>query len=923
MKKLVLFYALLSGVMLCGAALENWSGPKPVIDGKLTEAGWKKGTKITDLKPFESENRKAGGPPTVFMVRKDSKYLYIGADCSEPNMGNLRMDAPIWTGDGIEFLCCPTGKPDEYYQFRVNATGLFASMFYAESGNIRPDPFMPVWEQAVSCRKDGWSVEIRIPWHAFYMTSPRSWSSTWKVNFARERRKPLQRTCWSPQRDSFNETTKYRSISGFPQKTPDMDIYIKPPAAEVTGVIKGKYRSDLIVEIISAVAGDFAVAGNCFKRQQLSLKAGVNTFRINEVVFDKTGRNYVSVNLLKNGHLIAGRSSYAQVEYEPVRVKLAVPAYRDTFYPGDKADFVKGTVSAGIANPVKLEAALDNGKGRTFSFKGGTASFELPVAGMSDGDHVLNFKITVKDGKSVSKQMRLRKFSKAPENRKAAWVVNGQLVVNGKPWIPRFIYAHYWHAGKAMAEKTDKDDLAVTGVLQRYQKLIDPKRMPRYNKGENFTRDVKPGKTITEALRKRIMNLRDQDFLYYFLFDEPECTSTSPVYLKHIYEMVKELDPWHPVLIPTRSPEMYVDCADVLVPHPYIGPSFDGRGGRYLGKTMDRVRDYIKAVPNMGRIDKVVGLTGQFFSYKNLSAYADYPTFSELEAQVWTSVANGGRWFYNYAYHDLGDRPVIYEGTRYLFTSMRALESFFCTAEKLPLKSAGNGDKFDAVLWKNGGVSALLIVNLLPEKQKVSVSSAALKKVSVWHIFRQGKTLAGKQDKFTFDLAPYECLFMTSEKMDANLPLRSKSIETIAKQEKERLSRPNILLEKGKDVEFDTSVPMRSQLGIRNKLFDGTRDVWAWAHLDYKTQPYIVMSFPEFVPKFRKLRLYGTPLSQNITVELRKAGTWRKYLPKKVRQEKYMMEYDFGEQLKTVRIRLTFPKITRKQHLEIYEIELE
>ena len=132
MKKISLFSVLVSSFLLCGTTLENWSGPKPVIDGKLTENGWKKGTKITDLKPFESENRKAGGPPTVFMVRKDRQYLYIGADCAEPDMKSLRMNAPIWTGDGIEFLCCPSGKPDEYYQFRVNATGLFASLSAAE-----------------------------------------------------------------------------------------------------------------------------------------------------------------------------------------------------------------------------------------------------------------------------------------------------------------------------------------------------------------------------------------------------------------------------------------------------------------------------------------------------------------------------------------------------------------------------------------------------------------------------------------------------------------------------------------------------------------------------------------------------------------------------------------------------------------------
>ena len=140
MKRFLLAFSLLSGSLFAGATIENWTGRRPVIDGKLTENGWKKGTKITDFKPFIAENRKSSGVPTVFIVRKDANNLYIGVDCTEPNMKNLRMNAPIWTGDGIEFFCCPSGKPDEYYQFRVNATGLFASMFYAESGNIRPDP---------------------------------------------------------------------------------------------------------------------------------------------------------------------------------------------------------------------------------------------------------------------------------------------------------------------------------------------------------------------------------------------------------------------------------------------------------------------------------------------------------------------------------------------------------------------------------------------------------------------------------------------------------------------------------------------------------------------------------------------------------------------------------------------------------------
>ena len=40
----------------------------------------------------------------------------------------------------------------------------------------------------------------------------------------------------------------------------------------------------------------------------------------------------------------------------------------------------------------------------------------------------------------------------------------------------------------------------------------------------------------------------------------------------------------------------------------------------------------------------------------------------------WCELVRGAKVMFPYAYHDLGDRPQLYEGTRYMFESIEALE---------------------------------------------------------------------------------------------------------------------------------------------------------------------------------------------------------------------------------------------------------
>ena len=199
-------------------------------------------------------------------------------------------------------------------------------------------------------------------------------------------------------------------------------------------------------------------------------------------------------------------------------------------------------------------------------------------------------------------------------------------------------------------------------------------------------------------------------------------------------------------------------------------------------------------------------------------------------------------------------------------------------------------------------------VNLLDKAQKVTVQSNTLNSIPIWHKFREKQQIKGNTNTLSFNLKPYPCMVLSSKVFDSKLPTRQEVISKIAKLEKIRLSRPNILLGKGLDIEISTSNTPRSTLGMQNKLFDGTLDMLAWQHVNKKTSGFIDMLFPKFVPQFSKVRIWGNPANKNIKISIRKAGRWQNPKPKKVTQGKWFVEFDYGTMLRTIRMKIEFPK---------------
>ena len=107
----------------------------------------------------------------------------------------------------------------------------------------------------------------------------------------------------------------------------------------------------------------------------------------------------------------------------------------------------------------------------------------------------------------------------------------------------------------------------------------------------------------------------------------------------------------------------------------------------------------------------------------------------------------------------------------------------------------------------------------------------------------------------------------------------------------------------------------------RNKLFDGTLDMLGWQSARWGKEHWYELNFRKNPPKFSKIGLYGHNMGVP-AVKIWKFGEWKNLTPKKTENAPNHILFDFGEELKSVKVRIDFRKIKRNQTVELYEIEL-
>ena len=879
----------------------------PVIDGKLDDACWRDAKWESDFRRLAAYAKVEGAvPETKFAFAADEHNLYFAARCVEEDIEKVRAHkvVPVWFGNNVEIFLSPSGRTDDFYHFALSPnTDRVLASYYAESGGIQPDPYSPAWQHACVFDGNGWTAELAIPFSAFYMTRNADWSGTWIANVARTFQRPYTLASWAPLEIGFHEPQNFRKVGGIPMRPASDDLAVRTATAEMEGSAADGIRGMLRLDAFAALAGEYEVETSSGAKEKVVLKSGDNIVSV-PCVYKGNGRfpTHIVLRNLATGTVFE-RDYPVVVDYRPIRVKFTVPQYRDNFYPGQCTDEVKGRLTVAGGAKAKLTFEGPGFATRTAEIDG-EGDFAFDTKGFEKGEAWL----TVETGE-LKERFRVRNL---PETgHRMIWIENGNLMVNGKPRIRRNIYAERFSVGREMNRKLDRDleSFALTrdfGAVTIEIVRLDPGKFKA--EAKEATRDAMPCAEFMRKVEEVYEKNKDRDFGCYYIADEPECRGLSPIWLRHVYERIAELDPYHPVFLSSRAGRMYTECADWFETHPYLNCGWTADGRRRYGNHPKDVGRFIEAFGLADRPDKCVGFLPTCFAYRWSSFVNDYPTFDEYVLHLWCGLMHGAQSLYPYAGHDIGDRPSTYNGVRYGFQSVAALEDFLTVAKRTKLTTPADTE---AMLFElPDGEKLLVVANYTDRPQTVRLDGVS----GSFREFRGNRIF-----NHEISLRPLETFVSTTKPRDEGLEPLAAVRARVDREEAARKGRDNQLRGRYETTEFKSNLKS-SHSGKYYKLIDGTLDVLA--RMARGAEPtWMEIECKDYAPTFDRLLVWGDGVKE-VRASVFADGAWTP-LDAKVTHDGLKTELVFDGRRTANRFRLDFP--ADKKHpvdFELYEIEI-
>ena len=278
------------------------------IDGVLSESVWKTAGSggFTQRDPLDGQ---PATEPTIVWVVFDTKYLYVAARLadSEPSkiVGRLgRRDEEV-ESDWFYFGVDPYYDRRSGYYFGVNPSGSILD------GTLSNDEAMDatwdgIWQGAASLDRDGWTVEIRIPFDQLRFKKQDVY--VWGVNFVRDIKRKNEESyfAWVPKEES-GVVSRFADLTG------------------LSGIAAGRR---LEISPYAAAQAEFSPEepGNPFRTgRELAASAG----------FDLKGG--LSSNLTLD---LSVNPDFGQVEVDPAVINISD---QETYYQEKRPFFIEGS----------------------------------------------------------------------------------------------------------------------------------------------------------------------------------------------------------------------------------------------------------------------------------------------------------------------------------------------------------------------------------------------------------------------------------------------------------------------------------------------------------------------------------------------------------------------------------------------------
>jgi len=186
----------------------------PRIDGRMDEQVWQNLPLLTGFIQYMPHNGQAASQDTEARIGYDDRAFYIGVLCLDTDHDQIgrelrpRDDYGDMNSDLLSVLINPYNDSLNSFYFVVSAAGVQADSKF--SGDTSDQRWDAVWESAVAITREGWTVEIRIPFSTLRFSS--RMVQDWGVNLWRWIARNREWSCWNPVRREIQGWQKQNGV---------------------------------------------------------------------------------------------------------------------------------------------------------------------------------------------------------------------------------------------------------------------------------------------------------------------------------------------------------------------------------------------------------------------------------------------------------------------------------------------------------------------------------------------------------------------------------------------------------------------------------------------------------------------------------------------------------------------------------------
>ena len=770
------------------------AGKVPFIAGF---GGDPKGAAAADV-PWMSDFNLTGATgksanPTAWKMFHDGEWIYVAVRCGQPK-GMARVRAMKRLGDNrtaierdnsLEFNFDPSGRGLRYYKLIVSATGDKIG-YFAEDDNTGNDRyvFSQTWADGARVRssvgESDWTIELAISVGAFEDVRAED-DAEWGISVGRFAYAPdekvYEHSVSAPAtsmakaktfgRFAFAGATRFGGcweLAGLAAKARPQDgklaldvslsavnrgeafrlARVRTTARDVNGAELGSAEAD-----VSATAG----RGTDVKMTVPGLKPGDATLFVE--LLSPEGR--LEKQIVKD----------VPVEYQPVKIRLTEPCYRDCVFETMKLKRIAGTVTLedGVGAPLEIRLdGPDTHECVKIASAAAVNGFEFPFAGKAKGDYWLTA------GKA---RKRLRNL---PYHPGEVWFDKDNVIYRDGRKFLLFQWSaedfrsvgfgvtgggNTWQNGVELVPEICR--IAESNGCVRILRSFHPDPGCK-NRDEIFSYKLMagefgaPGK-IGDRQRASVRAMVEKAlaspaFFSYELADEPEGWGINPIFLEAAREMFAELDPYHPTLVSHYSDdgvERFRRGSDIKSPDIYPVYFEDGTTRDLKRVSYDKVKTGAKYGP--------VFTTIQGFDW-----WAEIPgrpvtrgpTYDELREQILLGFAGDAKGIcvYSKAYGSLPSYHMQVGADYCLREVYEALDAFLAPSADVKATLEPVKANVISALKRSGDDALLIVVNTDRAEAKAVFEDARLPKTL--YLTDAAEPVSVRDGRLALTLAPYE-----------------------------------------------------------------------------------------------------------------------------------------------------------------------